>query len=326
MKTIFQVIEVTIRHPRRYPRFDVRQTQLRMSSSYEKAEEFLRDYSVTAEDIYAFYVRELPVDVTAAGPCCLSERVYDSRGRAINRREFSSVWDMPGYFEGVSQAMRISIGDFVEVLDHDEVHLGLVASVPPDKKQAAEINARLKKSGCPPMDVTDDSYTVYLEPDYRFHSHVDALRVFHPHFRIHGESRQALEDARQRMADEIMESRYDSAIPDGWEDGIYLVEKNGKKGAFCSRNLEEIIPCICDEMLERIDECGVIPFRVGDKWGLFSICGYQYVPAAFEKIIVGSEEYVKVLLGETWGWLDSFGVFTTDENDASIGSWYDVEK
>ena len=140
------------------------------------------------------------------------------------------------------------------------------------------------------------------------------------------EAQQALEVERQRIAEEIMKSRYDSAVPDGWEDGIYLVEKDGKKGAFDSRNIEEIIPCICDEMRERIDECGVIPFRIGDKWGLFSICGYQLVPAAFDKIIVGSEEYVKVLLGETWGWLDLFGEFTTDENKASIGSWYDVEK
>lgn len=61
----------------------------------------------------------------------------------------------------------------------------------------------------------------------------------------------------------IMKSLYDSTIADGWEDGIYLVEKDGKKGAFDSRNIEELIPCICDEMLERIDECGVIPFRRG---------------------------------------------------------------
>lgn len=122
------------------------------------------------------------------------------------------------------------------------------------------------------------------------------------------------------------ESLYDSAVADGWKDGIFLVEKDGKKGVFDSGNNEVIIPCICDEMVERYDECGVIPFRVGDKWGLFSICGYQYVPAAFDKIIVGSEEYVKVLLGETWGWLDVFGEFTTDESKASIGSWYDVEK
>ena len=190
--TVFQVLEVLYKHPRRYPRFEVYTIQMTLCSSLERAEDYLRAHvlePVNREDVYAFYIREVPVDVPAPGYECVSERVYGSDGGLIDFRDFSSVSESPGVFEGRPvERQRFRPGDVVEVLGMDEVELAYVAAVPTDPEEAARINARFKAkfNATIPLDVTDDTYMVFLGPTFSFHRHIDALRVFAPHFKVPG--------------------------------------------------------------------------------------------------------------------------------------------
>ena len=185
-KSVFQILEVRYTHsrPRRYPVFKVYWIQLHLASSFILAEEFLNTYvqdPQNRENVYAFYIREVPVDVPAPGVHCLSERVYGPDGQLIDFRDFSSVDEAPGVFEGRSpERIRFKPGDIVEVLGMDEVELAYVANGPVSREEAARINSKAIIT----LDVTDDTYTVFLAPDYASHRHIDALRLFPPHFKV----------------------------------------------------------------------------------------------------------------------------------------------
>ena len=193
--TVFQLIQVSYLHPRRYPRFKVYQMPLFTASSLEVAEDYLHEYasfSGHGEDVYAFYIREIPVDVTAPGSECLSERVYGPDGVLVDKRDFSSVRVQAGVFEGrTAEEIRFRPGDIVEVIWDHAVQLAFVAAVPPCREEAERINAE----GPIKLDATDDSYMVFLGEKYCYHEHVDALRVFAPHFRIPEATRQRIEKA-----------------------------------------------------------------------------------------------------------------------------------
>ena len=196
-KTVFQVLVVYYRHPRRYPVFKVYWIQLHIASSLPLAEAYLRTYAQdphNREDVFAFYIREVPVDVPAPGVHCLSERVYGSDGQLIDFRDFSSVDEAPGIFEGrTPERIRFKPGDIVEVLGMDEVELAYVAALPESLKDALRINtdAIIK------LDVTDDSYMVFLGPTFSFHQHIDALRVFAPHFKVPGPMLRRIEKSKE---------------------------------------------------------------------------------------------------------------------------------
>ena len=159
-QNVFQILEVRYEHPRRYPAFKVYWIQLHLASSLSLAEEFLNVYVQdpgNREDVYAFYIREIPVDVPAPGHECISERVYDPDGSLIDFRDFSSVSEAPGVFEGRgADRIRFKPGDIVEVLGMDEVELAYVAGVPESPEEAAKINSKALIA----LDVTDDSYMV----------------------------------------------------------------------------------------------------------------------------------------------------------------------
>lgn len=195
-KSVFQVLAVYYKHPRRYPVFKVYWIQLHMASSLSLAEEFLKTYAQdprNREDVYAFYIREVPVDVPAPGTQCLSERVYGPDGQLIDFRDFSSVDDAPGVFEGRSPEMiRFKQGDIVEVLGMDEVELAFVANGPVSREEASRINSKAIVT----LDVTDDSYMVFLGPTFSFHQHIDALSVFSPHFKIPGSMLRRIEKSK----------------------------------------------------------------------------------------------------------------------------------
>ena len=193
--TVFELIQVSYLHPRRYPSFRVYQTPLYIASSMEGAENYLHGYASIPghrEDVYAFYIREIPVDVPAFGFECLSERVYDPDGTLIDKRDFSSVRALAGTFEGrPSEEIRFRPGDIVEVIWDHKVQLAFVAAVPPCQEEAERINAE----GPFELDASDDSYMVFLGEKYCYHEHVDALRVFSPHFKIPDATRQKIEKA-----------------------------------------------------------------------------------------------------------------------------------
>ena len=195
--TVFQLIRVSYLHPRRYPRFKVYQMPLITASSLGAAEDYLHKYACVPghrEDVYAFYIREIPVDMIAPGPECLSERVYGPDGALVDKRVFSSVRVQAGAFEGrTAEEIRFRPGDIVEVIWDHAVQLAFVAAVPPCREEAERINAE----GPFELEVSDDSYMVFLGEKYCYHEHVDALRVFSPHFRISEATRQRIEKARR---------------------------------------------------------------------------------------------------------------------------------
>lgn len=196
-KSVFQVLVVYYRRPRRYPVFKVYWIQLHIASSFTLAEEFLNTYAQdprNREDVYAFFIREVPVDVPAPGVQCLSERVYGPDGQLIDFRDFSSVDEAPGVFEGrTPERIRFKQGDIVEVLGMDEVELAYVANGPVSREEAARINS----GAIITLDVTDDSYMVFLGPTFSFHQHIDALSVFSPHFKIPGPMLRKIEKSKE---------------------------------------------------------------------------------------------------------------------------------
>lgn len=120
-----------------------------------------------------------------------------------------------------------------------------------------------------------------------------------------------------------LRDKYDEMkIYDGGRLDYYLVKKNGKYGILDS-NGNEIVPVIMDEVHEMIDTDGCIPLVKDGKWGLVHF--YNYVAPVYDRMVISSEAYVDVWLNGVQGWLDINGQFTTDESQAYIGSWYDID-
>lgn len=118
--------------------------------------------------------------------------------------------------------------------------------------------------------------------------------------------------------------KYDEIkIYEGGRLNYYLARKNGKFGIL-DANGNEIAPVIMDEVHEMIDIDGCIPLVKDGKWGLVHFG--LYVEPIYDKMEIRSEEYVKVWLNGTQGWLDDEGKFTIDESKAYIGSWCDIDK
>ena len=46
----------------------------------------------------------------------------------------------------------------------------------------------------------------------------------------------------------------------------------------------------------------------------------------FDKVVIESENYTRVLMNGKWGWIDYEGNFTSEKSEASFGSWYDLDK
>ena len=196
-KSVFQILVVYYKHPRRYPVFKVYWIQLHLASSFTLAEDYLKTYAQdpqNRENVYAFYIREVPVDLPAPGVQCLSERVYGPDGQLIDFRDFSSVDEEPGVFEGrTPERIRFKQGDIVEVLGMDEVELAYVANGPVSREEAARINSEAIIT----LDVTDDSYMVFLGPTFSFHQHIDTLHVFSPRLKVPGPMLRRIERSKE---------------------------------------------------------------------------------------------------------------------------------
>lgn len=103
----------------------------------------------------------------------------------------------------------------------------------------------------------------------------------------------------------------------------YVAQQDGKVGVLdCIGDL--LVPVIMDEIYSMQDPDRCIPFIKDGKWGVAQLS--IYVPPVFEHLEVWSEEYVRVWLNCQQGWVNHDGEFTTDINDACIGSWCDSSK
>ena len=103
----------------------------------------------------------------------------------------------------------------------------------------------------------------------------------------------------------------------------YVAQQDGKLGVldWCGKLL---VPVIMDEIYAMQDPDGCIPFTKDGKWGVAQL--KVYAPPVFERLEVWSEDFVRVWLNGQQGWVNHDGQFTTNINDAHIGSWYDSSK
>ncbi len=106
------------------------------------------------------------------------------------------------------------------------------------------------------------------------------------------------------------------------EWNYYVVIKDGKKGLINSKG-KEVIPCNMDEIYEQTDTEGVIPFRRGDKWGLFFHIATEPM---FDDIDIRCEDYCMVRIADEWFYIDYNGKPVKNESEAFFGSWIDSSK
>lgn len=159
------------------------------------------------ENVYCIFVTEYPFcEFLYYGGNCVSRRVYGPDGKKVDERLFCDFFTDERnefrHFRGrMPEQIRFKEDDIVEVLRGDDVTLEVVVSLPPTVEWCYQYALRgidTKYNPCTTdagreqwafedgymLDVTDDSYTVIDGPDYRFHSHPDALCVFKPRFPI----------------------------------------------------------------------------------------------------------------------------------------------
>ena len=103
----------------------------------------------------------------------------------------------------------------------------------------------------------------------------------------------------------------------------FVVVQDGKKGLI-SQLGKTIIPCEMDEIYEKIDSDGIVPFKKDGKWGMAfgTIC----TQPVFDELYISSEEYARGRIGEDWFWVDSNGNPTANREERFFGSWYDMNK
>jgi len=110
-----------------------------------------------------------------------------------------------------------------------------------------------------------------------------------------------------------------------WSNINYFVAvENGKKGILDGYDGTEVTPIDLDEVYEMLDDDGAVPYMKDGKIG-FVWCSTDTKPV-FDKVVIESENYTRVLMNGKWGWIDIDGNFTSEKSEASFGSWYDMEK
>lgn len=104
----------------------------------------------------------------------------------------------------------------------------------------------------------------------------------------------------------------------------YVSVRNGKLGLLDTLMGREVIPCEMDEIYESLDFDGSVVFKKGEKYGL--MFGNIATSPIYDDIKIESEDYVRVLRGDKWYWIDENGQETENEQEAFFGSWYDSSK
>lgn len=184
----FELEVCLVRHPRRYPEYKVAHGGLAFCDNRESAEQmmskFLHSDEEWLKDIYCFYVYERLLDVPYDRSEYTSCWLYDEHGTMIDKRTFPSYWDENG-FEGRSEdEVRFKFGDIAELYDGDNVSLVLVLAPPCGKEHYANLTEHY---GEPYRgDISDDTYMILQDNTHYFgdHIHIDALKLFKPHFTI----------------------------------------------------------------------------------------------------------------------------------------------
>ena len=104
----------------------------------------------------------------------------------------------------------------------------------------------------------------------------------------------------------------------------YIAILDGKYGILTTDG-NEAVPCEMDCIYDSIDPDGVLPLRRDGKWGFYEEAG-EYIAPQFDELSIHSEDYLRVRINETWGWVAGDGTFTKNKDEACYGSWYNRSK
>ena len=242
MESVFELWVITDRNPfgkPHYPRYDVKWSKLASASTLDKAQVAMIEHirintemcpkSLRDSTRHHYSIRQVPMDGLSYMQC-LSERIYDMDGNQIDERTISTWSEDEEVFHGRSpEQIRFREGDIVEAMEHGKIQLGFVVGLPPSVEKAAEEN---KFSPFFELDASDDTYTVLFDSSYKSHSHVDALCVFKPQYRVHPgierRLRKAYNDyrtfpARQEIANATAEARLKAVLEELGIDGKIVV-------------------------------------------------------------------------------------------------------
>jgi len=119
---------------------------------------------------------------------------------------------------------------------------------------------------------------------------------------------------------------YDLIFREPWSRWpCYIARKDGKWGIITSEG-KETVPCIMDHIYGRNAHDGVILLEKDGKFGAFNDWTYAYPEYENGDMIVDAESMVKVCKNGQWGWLDMNGQFTMEEKYASFSNYEDDEK
>ena len=95
-----------------------------------------------------------------------------------------------------------------------------------------------------------------------------------------------------------------SRILEGVEEGFFeVIDKNNKHGQL-SITGEEVIPCIYDD--SGYFEEGIVPMKLGEKWGMVNHKNETIIPFEYEDIFGCNNNRISAKLNGKWGVIDKF--------------------
>ncbi len=213
---MFELEIVTIKHPRRYPKFDVEHESLSFCSTRESAEQFMKAFIESKnqfhEDIYCFYIYERVLDVVYCRDEYMSCWLYGPDGQMIDKRTFPSYWGEDGFIGRSKDEIRFEWGGMAELYTGNSVQLVFVLAPPRGKEHYIKKSEEHGEPYC--GDISDDTYIIIDGPSYLYHDHVDALTLFRPRFPIS----KNLKRKYEKMWEGYLEDRrecYGDNIPEG---------------------------------------------------------------------------------------------------------------
>lgn len=183
----FELEVCAVRHPRRYPEYNIDYQSLAFCSSKESAENTMNKILESGDDwlkdIYCWFVYERCLDVPYERTEYMKCWLYDETGQMIDKRLFPSYWSEDGFEGRGPDEVRFKFGDLAELYDGNTVSLVWVLA--PPQKREWYIKKTIEHGEPYRGDISDDSYIVIDKPFYTGgHMHIDALALFKPHFAI----------------------------------------------------------------------------------------------------------------------------------------------
>lgn len=192
METFFELKLITL-ESNRFPRRKVTQIILGYFSSLTKAEQFMCDTITqqTFDSTYGFYIYERYIDTGCQEPKHICS--YNAKGEQNDKQSWSdSNGNLFSFHYRPKDKIRFKVGDIVEEMYHDEVVLGIVSWLQPDKDVYEKLKihwqhlieedecykTRFRNDTC--MDSSDDCYGIYWLGKGDTHSHVQAVDLFPP--------------------------------------------------------------------------------------------------------------------------------------------------